>query len=212
MKYDTKLLKDATELKPVKPEPKPVLPNYNIRFAITGWKVTISKDLYNDLFKDSSHLVFSYQYLNPDKTILNLKGINPEIIGGLVETDNESYKKIHRKGELSDTAHYYYVTLSKGEYNLMDTALSSRKNAIVSRLYTIFEDSISQEDVVAQFNLSNRKKPFFKAGYANGKSPAQRKKAKEVKKAEEEAIKLALEEEKARLKEAGKSKKTNSKK
>ena len=204
MKYDTKLLKDATELKPVKPEPKPVLPNYNIRFAITGWKVTISKDLYNYLFKDSSHLVFSYQYLNPDKTILNLKGINPE-------TDNEIYKKINRKGDLSDTAHYYYVTLSRGEYNLMDTALSSRKNAVVSRLYTIFEDSISQEDVVAQFNLSNRKKPFFKAGYANGKSPAQRKKAKEVKKAEEEAIKLALEEEKARLKEAGKSKKTNSK-
>ena len=176
MKYDTKLLKDATELKPVKPEPKPVLPNYNIRFAITGWKVTISKDLYNYLFKDSSHLVFSYQYLNPDKTILNLKGINPE-------TDNEIYKKINRKGDLSDTAHYYYyVTLSRGEYNLMDTALSSRKNGVVSRLYTIFEDSISQDDVVAQFNLSNRKKPFFKAGYANGKSPAQRKKAKEVKK------------------------------
>lgn len=212
MKYDANLLKDATELKPVKLEPKPELPTYNIRFAITGWKCTISKDLYNDLFKDSSHLVFSYQYLNPDKNILNLQGINPEIIGGLVETENESYKKIHRKGELSDTAHYYYVTLSKGEYNLMDSTLSSRKNAVVSRLYTIFEDSISQEDVVAQFNLSNRKKPFFEAGYANGKSPAQRKKNREIKKAEEEAKILKDLDEKAKAKVSNKVKKMNSKK
>lgn len=169
MKFDAEMLKSSTDLEPIIPEPKVIPPDLYVRFAISGYKVTISKDLRSSLFSDCTHLLFKLIKQKAETKAIVIQGVNPK-------KEEDKYREIKGTRDEFDPKRYYYVTLSKAEYEAMDSTLTSRQNAITSRKYTIREDAMDAKLKALMINLSDRNPAYFEAGYAPGNSPGQRKK------------------------------------
>ena len=171
MKFSADMLKNSTDLEPIIPEPKEIPPAFYIRFAISGHKVTISKDLRDKLFLDSTHLLFKIVKQKAETKVIVIQGINPTKV-------DDKYREIKGTRDEFDPKRYYYVTLSKAEYEKMDSKLISQQNAITSRKYIIKENAMDYKTKALVINLSDRNPTLFEAGYAVGNSPSQRKNKK----------------------------------
>ena len=171
MKFSADMLKNSTDLEPIKPEPKVIPPNLYIRFAISGHKVTISKDLRDRLFSECTHLLFKIVKQKAETKVIIIQGLTPTKIG-------KKHREIKGTRDEFDPKRYYYVTLSKAEYEKMDSKLTSQQNAITSRKYIIKENAMDSNTKALVINLSDRNPTLFEAGYAVGNSPSQRKNKK----------------------------------
>ena len=158
--------------------------NLYVRFAITGWKVTISRDLRESVFSDCTHLEFKSH-----KVVNQLRGEKKDgspfykhqylgIIGHKYDSHVVNFLKkgyeIKSKREKVNSNIYYYAVLKKTIFAGIDRALINSSNFVSSRQYTIPESAISPDKPVVLIDMENRTKKYFKIGYRNGKSPSQR--------------------------------------
>ena len=201
MKFNADIMNNLKEITVKKREEKIKKKKLYLSFAITGWKVTISKDLKEGLFKDSTHLQFQIHKVT-DESRGNRKDGTPfykhQYLGifghkySESEADSEKIgQEIRTKGTKGDTGYYYYVTLRKSVYAKIDKTLINTTNYVSSRQYTILEEATKEatkdDSPGLLLDMEVRSKKFYKIGYQNGKSPQQLEKAKKDK---EEADKL----------------------
>lgn len=188
MKFNADIMKNSKELIDIPEEKEVVKKKLYVRFAIQAWKVTISKDLISELWKDCTHLSFDFAKEEKesgerlDGSPKKYKHQYVQITGRKYsEHEVEEMKKGHKincKGTEGDSNSYYYLNLTKSQYARLDKTLISSINYVTSRKYIVTEDAINYETKQVQFDFENRRKLYYEAGYKNGCSPKQIEKKK----------------------------------
>ena len=197
MKFDASLLEEMQELSPPKDEEKKKEKKLYLRFTISGFKVTISKDLRLGLFKDRSKIKFML-HKQPDEknpiTKTGKKNYKKQIITVYgVSDDDENALEIKQKGDDGHDKTYYFVKLSKSQMAELDETLLSTINYVTSRKYIVPESAINEDLKCLQIDLENRKKPYFSATKKSKKviakieAKAEEEKKERKRKAEENA-------------------------
>ena len=197
MKFNADIMKNSQELTDIPEEKEVVKKKLYVRFAVQAWKVTISKDLYKELWKECTHLSFDFAKVEKgsgerlDGSPKKYKHQYVQITGRKYsEVEVEEMKKGERikiKGTEGDPSSYYYLNLTKSQYATLDKTLISTINFVTSRKYSISEEAINYETKQVQFDCESRRKPHYEVSYKNGCSPEQIAKEK----AEKEALKTA---------------------
>ncbi|MAG86199.1 MAG: hypothetical protein CMB97_02175 [Flavobacteriaceae bacterium] len=186
MKFNADLLTEMQELSPPVSEKKKRIKNLYLRFTISGFKVTISKDLRLELFDDCSHIKFQYKKEIDEKEIETKTGrqkYKKQIITvfGVNEDDRNSLE-IQQKGEDGHKGTYYFIKLRKSQMAELDETLLSRINHVTSRKYVVPESAINYDLKCLQIDLENRKKPYYFATRKSDKVVKNQKERKEFKK------------------------------
>lgn len=175
MKYDVSLWDKLSDLEQ---KEKVVYKDLYIRFSITGWKVTLSRDLRESLFKNYEYITFkTHKEIDTNRgnrkdgtpfykhQYLGIEGSNHD---GATILDQFKTRKIETKGKDEDTNKYYYVNLSKSIFADIDKSLINTTSHVSSRQYKILEESINSENGHLIIDMENRSKKVFSVGYKNG--------------------------------------------